>query len=271
MRKHKDIILVVLYNEDENSSKTLSTLKLYCQEYLEDLKLVIWDNSPTQMIELNTIKKMGVEFNYFHTAENIALSKIYNKIINDNLNCESIFIFDQDSMITAKYFEKMLEAQLKCPDINLFVPKIIHNNIVLSPAKRLLHKGIYPYKSTIKGKIPSKRFLGIMSGMHIKMRLFRDHAIRFDENLKLYGIDNKFSIDYSKINNYLFVIDYFLNHNLSKFENEDSEMKRIRFDSLISSSLYIAKSISIWSYISCILAVSLKKTYLTIRNSFLQK
>lgn len=255
----KDILLVVLYNENITSSKTISTYINNCSAYHNQIKLVIWDNSPNQMVNQRDRYNFPVKFDYYHTPDNTPLSIVYNKIIESSMEYDSIFIFDQDSIITKEYFNQIYAARQQFPQINLFIPRIIHKKKVLSPAKRILHKGSYVYDREISGIISAKRFLGIMSGMNIMMTLFKNTNIKFDEHLSLYGVDTMFSIDYSKWFNTLYIIDYTLIHDLSMFSEEMPEIKKRRFESNISSSKYIAKKISIWTYLSCLIAIFIRK------------
>lgn len=94
-----------------------------------------------------------------------------------------------------------------------------------------------------------------MSGMCIRLDVINDYKILFDENLSFYGIDTKFSIDYSKKFPFLYVLDYRLKHNLSKFEKEEYTIKERRFKSHCKASLYIAKKISIFAFISCLVGI----------------
>lgn len=261
-----DILLVILYNETLTSSKTIRTYLENCRQYHNKIKLVIWDNSPVRKISPEEIVNCITKFEYRHTPQNIPLSVVYNNVIESSLEYNSIFIFDQDSIVTNEYFNQIYTAQYLYPQINLFIPRIIHGSKVISPAKRFLHKGKYVYRPDISGIIKSRRFIGIMSGMNIRMRLFKNTNIKFDNNLTLYGIDIMFSIDYSKSFKSLYVIDYTLQHDLSMFSEETIEIKNKRLKSHIAASQYIAKKISIWTYLSCKIAIFIRKFY--YRNKY---
>lgn len=256
-----DILLVVLYNETIETSKTISSFLQNCSLFHDRIKLVIWDNSPSQMVSHEEQLSFSCKIEYFHSPENLPLSKIYNKIINANPQYNNIFIFDQDSYLEEKYFRDMSVALNKYPKINLFIPRILHGTKVMSPAKRFLHKGIYVYNPDIYGIMQSDKFIGIMSGMAIRLKIFRETTLRFDENLYLYGIDIKFSIDYSRQFTELYVLNYNLQHDLSMFANETIDIKNKRYKSQIEASKYISRNISLFAYFACLVAIVRRKLF----------
>lgn len=258
---NNDILLVVLYNETLSSSETISSYMENCKKYHNRIKMIIWDNSPVRKISSEDISNCIIKFEYYHTPQNTPLSVIYNKVIKNSIGYASIFIFDQDSILTNEYFDKIFTAQNQYPQISLFIPRVIHEDKVISPARRFLHRGEYKFSPNISGIIESKKFIGIMSGMNIRMNLFKSSNIEFDEHLTFYGIDVMFSIDYSKICNTLFIIDYTLQHDLSMFKEESVDIKNKRFESHVASLKYIAKRISIWAFLSCMIAIYKKKLF----------
>lgn len=237
----KSLLVVVLYKESISSSQTLSSLSHNCSEYINDLFLVIWDNSPCKVNEeeLKLLEKIYIRFAYHHTPENLALSKIYNSVIQlYGKKNEALFLFDQDSYITADYFILMKESMQKNVDIDLFVPYIQVDDQIVSPGKMGFYTGEY-LKEKIVGRICSKNMIAITSGMVIRISLFYTQNIKFDENLSLYGIDTKFCIDYSERNDYLYVLDYQLEHSLSMFEPESNSVKMRRLKENHKSLSYI--------------------------------
>ncbi len=250
----KLVLLIVLYNQDLESSESLKSFLRYKDRYSGIIKLCIWDNSPIPMLDKEVLNNIYANSAYYHYPTNAPLSFAYNRIADNNKDSDYIMIFDQDSMITSEYVDKVLYGIEQCPDINLFIPRIIHNGTVLSPAKRYLHRGKFPYETNIHGIISSKKFIGIMSGMCVRINLITNRIVRFDENLRLYGIDSKFSLDYSRRMSNLMVIDHTLGHNLSIFEEEDIETKKKRFISRFKSSLYYSFHISPLAFATCLTA-----------------
>lgn len=251
------ILLVVLYKQKIQESSTIRSFCENCHDFHEKTLLVIWDNSP---IDLNTdfayLRMSNIAFTYKHTPENKSLSCIYNIILNTYAQAEAIYLLDQDSILTTEYFQKVETAFYDYPEIGLVIPYVMHNNMIVSPGIFQFYKGKY-LKYLKKGKLASKNIIAITSGMAINPELITKNNLCFDEHLSLYGIDTKFCLDYSKIFDYLCVVDYQLRHSLSQFEKEMKEIKLMRYYSQMRAMRYITKQISITSYVLCYLATSI--------------
>ena len=236
------LIGIVLYNENIASASTLVSL-MSIADFLnkENAKLIIWDNSPTIQSEKN-LQALNVFLNvdYFHTPENLSLSKIYNRMYFENQEFTHLVLFDQDSCPDQNYFEKLLKAIGENTGINLFLPIIKVKDLIVSPANRFIINGRY-WKNEHIGLVNAKKRLAITSGMTIsKEYLFGFHPC-FNEDLNLYGIDTDFMIQYEKKNIFFVVIDYVMKHHLSYFENESIEKKYLRFKDHKESLIKIYK------------------------------
>lgn len=262
----KYIAVVVLYRELFSTAKTIRSLKDFCQLNAEKVHFVFWDNSPEEMPKKEFAFVDALEYEYIHTPENKPLSKIYNIVADAFKEQELLFLFDQDSIITDEYFHKCMEASSRNNEIGLFIPYIKYNDLVVSPGSFFIYKGRY-WSKLRTGIISSHNVLAITSGMCIRMSCF-GNGLKFDEALTLYGIDSKFCIDYSKNYSQIYVIDYQLNHNLSKFNKEPSSIKRKRLKSEIKAQYYIARHKSIVSYILALFTGILRYMYLNIKYIF---
>jgi GT2 family glycosyltransferase len=204
---------------------------------------------------------------YIHTPENISLAKIYNQVYFNNSQYDYFLILDQDSTLTADFFVKLQNAIKQYPEINLFLPLVYHGRQIISPANFCFYRGVY-WTQAETGVVTAKNRLAIASGMTIRMAYLRARKNCFDEKLKLYGIDDKFVLDYGKENQYFFVIDHILTHQLSMFEQENSEKKAMRFIEHKHSQKAICKSVSIlsWMIISIRLFVESIRWALRLKN-----
>lgn len=240
----KSVILIILYKETISSSRTVSSLMNNCKTKIEDVIVFLWDNSPEIMDQkhFEILDENKIKYEYRHTPENLALSKIYNKVIDiyKVQNYDFLFLFDQDSDITSEYFESVKNACIQNPDVNLFVPYIVTENKIVSPGDLGLYTGRYWSERKI-GKIRAKNRIAIASGMLIRFDCFIKQNLVFDENLLFYGIDTKFCLDYSLKNKWIYVIDYQLSHSLSIFEEESNVVKLRRLRSHGSSLRYILR------------------------------
>lgn len=236
-----DIFLVVLYKENLESSKTISSFLNSIFDF-SNIKLLIWDNSPYRILDFEILHKRQIQFEYKWTPENIPLSTIYNTAIKNNKSSRLLFLFDQDSELSALYFKEMYDSVRDEPNVKLFIPSVFHNNKLVSPGRFGFYKGKY-LKNNHIGRNSSENMIAITSGMCIRFTTFREDKVFFDENLGFYGIDTKFCLDYAKKNKHLYVINYSLNHNLSIFqENEDIDVKLKRMNDNQRSTRYIIKN-----------------------------
>jgi hypothetical protein len=208
-------ILVCLYNKDIQTSNTIQSL-LKANIQSDRATVIVWDNSTLRLKQnsIDFLKNHFSKFIYKHTPENVVLSKIYNSVI-DTLDEENSYLMlcDDDSDIPECFFET-LEKQIHLnPSINLFLPQIYSDSILVSPAKDYLIK-----TKLIKDLQPGILFSGsttaINSGMVICNRFFKD-GFRYDKDLRFYGTDNYFMIEYAKANENLVVLDVRFNHSLS--------------------------------------------------------
>lgn len=218
-------ILVVLYDKKIYQSQTLVSLK-ELPVNLNNFELVIWNNGPD---ELDKSEKYHCEFfasleekfcfvNIIETIDNISLSKIYNKFINDS-KLEKYIILDHDSYLNIDYINDVINKNNL-----LLLPKVLSNGQICSPSK-LPKDGItYPAK---------RKLSAITSGMVINHQLVSKMNKRFgsvfDEHYAFYGIDTTFMLRMRQLGlcNKISIIRGF-DHSLSKNEFESEQIKLFR-------------------------------------------
>lgn len=236
-----DLILVVLYKQTVSESNTLLSL-LNCKVSLSEKLLFVWDNSPTPLhsSDIFILEDQFKKFKYFNSTDNKSLSEVYNTVIKQ-IKFDKIFIFDQDTTLTDEYFKLVNSATMTNSDIGIFLPFVKNNSRVLSP---LPYRAINfdRSKEIKKGRISAKDKTAFASGLCIRESVFKRDNIWFDTNLSFYGIDYKFILDYGDFSEFMFLIDYKLEHSLSFTEEEAKEVKIKRFDSNIAASFYLASS-----------------------------
>ena len=230
----KFLILIVVYEcKVKESLSYISLLK--SSEYLSNSKLILWDNSPSiQSIDTDNISFLQ-QAEFIHTTENMSLSKIYNRVIQENEEYDYMIILDQDSSFSSDYLEKLNSAIIKHPSINLFLPLIKSQQTIVSPGDYKIFKGSY-WKKERYGIIDAKNILAINSGMVINFNYLKNTYKGYDERLRFYGTDTFFMFEYSKKNNFLFVIDYVFQHESALLDrNERFNKKIIRLNDLFFS------------------------------------
>ncbi|WP_340064179.1 hypothetical protein [Ascidiimonas aurantiaca] len=251
------LIGVVLFKEKLLEASTIKSL-LSIKNELNTFgtKLVIWDNSPGKQKKkhIESLENIFDRFEYFHTPENLSLSKIYNNIYKFNLGYKFLILFDQDSKFSIDYFNEIFKESLALPEINLFLPIIRAKSLIVSPANRFFVTGRY-WKEKKTGVVDAKNKLAVTSGMSISMNYLKNTFNEFNEELNLYGIDTDFMIQYEKKNSNFFVLDYEMNHDLSYFNIESLEKRLFRFSNHKKSIIKIYKKESILLHVIAILFI----------------
>ena len=237
------LILVVIYNKDPLESTTIRCLINSIHD-IHHSKIIIWDNSENMPSaeSIDKLRKYWLDLEYYHTPINLSLSQIYNRIIakiKDNstnlaTRYKFLLLFDQDSIFNNHYFTILKNSIKKCANIMLFVPRVISNNICVSPANLFCFKGFY-IRKRINGLIKSNHKTAINSGMAISTKYLKSYYGGYNEMLTFYGIDDYFMIKYAKFQQYLYVIDYDMHHELAKYSVEDISMARWRHSNTIDA------------------------------------
>jgi hypothetical protein len=226
----KLVLLVVLYKKIINECKTIQSLK-NCMQNCKNSIVFIWDNSPDMqdLSELDFVfKHYGINWEYHHEPLNKPLSYVYNAIIHryTGQGMEYLILLDDDSSFDSNYFFSLKNAINKYPNIMLFLPTIKYKDTFVSPTKKYFLKGFY-IKDQIVGKIKSKNISAINSGMVISFKYFQTGFL-YDQRLKFYGTDTYFMVCYSQTNDYLVLIDYIMNHEIT-FSTLNTFSKRLLY------------------------------------------
>jgi GT2 family glycosyltransferase len=237
------IVLVVIYNIEPLESSTIQCLINSFYE-IKDSKIIIWDNSEIapSSESIDKLRKYWGDLEYHHTPMNLPLSQIYNRIIAKIKDHGTQFadryryflLFDHDSVFSSDYFITLRNAMMNFAHIMLFVPRVISNNICVSPGNLFYFKGFYT-KKRLNGLTKSYHKTAINSGMAISTQYLERYYGGYNEKLTFYGIDNFFMIQYSRFQEYFFVIDYNMKHKLAQYVHEDISMKRWRHKNTIES------------------------------------
>jgi len=221
---NKFLILILLHEvKMHKSSSYISLLK--CKQFLNNSKLIVWDNSKIAQKINHEISFMD-DFEYIHTAENRSISKIYNSVIADNKNYEYVIFLDQDSSFDSNYIVKINDAISNNPFINLFLPIVKHNDIIVSPGHYKYFKGKY-WNTEKYGIINSRNILAVNSGMVISFNYLKNIFKGYDERLKFYGTDTFFMLKYAEKNEFIYVVNYRFAHNSAMLNNNVSHESRI--------------------------------------------
>lgn len=235
-------VLVVLYKMNIDLCPTIQSLTNNA-EHLANSTLVLWDNSPEPVspAHLDVLKKKLPDVVYIYTPSNTSLSEIYNTVIRQYYNHEFLIFLDQDSQFTQEYFLQINKGRQQFSNINLFVPVIRHEGVIMSPGYYYYFKG--KYRQNIDFGICSTRNMCVIaSGMCVSFKYLKNEFGGFNEKLVFYGIDTFFSINYREGNEFFYVLDCPFDHSLSLTEDEQYETKLRRFDNHRKSLLILTEN-----------------------------
>lgn len=242
MDKPSVLIVVVLYKCNLEESQTWASLIASHDYWHEKTRVLVFDNSPIALSasDQNQISSTGNGSDYFHSPENISLAKIYNSAIHKSDGEDFLMLLDQDSEFDSRFFSEFYQKANLHPDIDLFLPYVVHNKIVVSPGNWLGYKGRY-WKNLMTGIVDSKNLTAIASGMLIRFSYLANDRMHFDETFVLYGIDTYFMQKYSKRRRSAYVLNYELKHDLSIYSETSEETRLFRFRNFFSSTLLLTK------------------------------
>lgn len=240
----KNIILVVLYNEIITKTHSFISLEKAFEDSArcaESYEVLFWDNSNASVNEehvaeaISRLRKLGLATKYINTPENLALSKLYNRVLELYQNEKDyLFVLDQDSEFDSGYFtafENIINQHT--PDVVL--PVVKFKEQIVSPTKILYLKGFY-YDSAPKGFINSSTVSAINSGMIIALSYIMKHRYRYNEQLRNYCTDDDIMQFVRKTKGSVFVMDYSFDHDLSLCTlNTNSDSLRARYNEMVRS------------------------------------
>jgi len=265
-------ILICLYNKKIDESCTITSL--IKNKIPEDfISIVLWDNSSTKLDDISIVllKKKFKKFQYYHTPQNLSLSKIYNNVISYLKKDSYLMICDHDTLIPKLYFEILKSQILIYPNEDLFLPKIYESSKIISPKKNYYIKTVN-IKNLNCGVISAKNTIAINSGMVISNRFFMK-GFRYNEKLNFYGTDTYFMNEFIKYKDTLVILDVKLKHSLTFNETDDIDKKIEIFKEILrSNSIVYSKSLIKFQLVklnNLIVAVKFCLKYKTFKFLFL--
>lgn len=235
----KYTVLCVIYNKKCDMSETIKSLLSNSSHVFQGcFEINVWDNSTNNDIsEYNKYYCNNNNIHYHGSRFNESLSKVYN-IFLENKENDYLIILDDDTNVSKKYMEEV-DFLANNIDFQVAVPKINSpEGYLYSPAKFGLVKGVHfiDIKSGYHNNL-----VAIASGVFINCISMRDNNISFDEKLSLYGIDTDFFLTLNRKKIKLYVMNIFVNHDLSYFNEEVNIVKRKRLINHLVSGLYLSK------------------------------
>ncbi|WP_071393484.1 glycosyltransferase [Bacillus tuaregi] len=183
----KVTVVVVFYKQAVEQSKTFSSLKkalLDRRDSLEDLNIILYDNSPEKQ-EFAAEKYPG-QIEYVHDHRNLGIATAYNyawQMAQQN-GSDWLLLFDHDTKVTEEYIEQMLTDHRASEEVVAVVPKITTNGIMVSP---VYSHSLRPLQSErpLEGD-QEKPVMAINSGAMLKVSFLNEIG----------GFNKEFPLDY---------------------------------------------------------------------------
>lgn len=212
------LILVVIYNKRLRDSETILSL-IKSASTLSGSTIFVWDNSLSEQhqSEISWLRAQctGVNILYKSTPENLSLSKIYNRfLVEAGIVCDFVVLTDHDTVFDQEFFNAHATAVQQSGSVNLYLPKVVFKDGVVSPGKQFFYKS-FPYKTLESGVRRARNNTAVNSGMIIRCSYFCGSFTGYDERLSFYGTDDYFMMQYRKANKYFYVLDYIIQHDLT--------------------------------------------------------
>lgn len=216
--------VVVLYNtcvEDSITCKRIENINC------ENLTVIIIDNSTIKFNNEEICKNKKYE--YISMNGNKGLSIPYNRAITYIKNIKKadendyVIWLDDDTELTKEYFEILNKSIIDNPEVDIFAPIIYgQDGVIYSP-----NNARYIKNKLIKSEneiYSITKYNAINSCLCVKLSIYNEY--RYDENLFLDQIDQKFFDDMRKKNVKFYTLKTVINQNFSQ-RGEKIESKKI--------------------------------------------
>jgi GT2 family glycosyltransferase len=237
----KTTIVIVVYKaklEESNTFKSLLAVLSKEQSLLKDITLVIYDNSPEK--QKMPVNDPQLSISYLHDPRNLGISTAYNFAYKLGLENKSkwLLLLDHDTTLNEQYVNAILNFDTSNQDqIAAVVPRIISNNIVISPVMCDTLLPLLEERPT--PGIQNKPVMAINSGS----------LIRIDFLKEIGGFTEEFPLDY--LDHWLFykiyqcgyktlMLDVELEHDLSVMDFGRISITRYR--SILDSEIKFYKN-----------------------------
>ncbi|MCQ2210609.1 MAG: glycosyltransferase [Paludibacteraceae bacterium] len=213
---NKIIIILVLYKQDLEESKTYNSLKENIHLLTHPYKVIIYNNSP----EINIKPDESLGFTVFNSTQNDKLAKAYNYALNiaKQEDYNWILLLDQDSEPPKEYFTEM-DKKIDLVDSNTaaIVPHIISDNVHISPSEYWNIGGPFWDIRDYTGELPKNRYLNAINSCSVIRTSSIEEIGGFTEQLPLDYLDCWYYYQFHKKGFSLETIDVSINHHLSIF------------------------------------------------------
>lgn len=189
-------VIIVVYNKNVNQSITYERIKGINLDS-KNIRLIIIDNSNDETVSSNNkLFCQQNKVNYVSMDGNKGLSKAYNKAIDLEINSTDLFVLmDDDTEITAQYFDELILLSEQNSDVDVFAPVIYgQNGVIYSPNEFSFMRNNFIKKP--EDNVEQTKFNAIASCLAIRKNVFLNY--RFNEFLFIDQVDQNLLYDLRK-------------------------------------------------------------------------
>lgn len=263
----KITIVVVLYKQKPEDSKTFQTLKqtLFLQtEHLKDIELILYDNSP-EINEFDHSKYEGINISYHHDLRNLGIVTAYNYALDcaNRNGSQWLLLLDHDTEVTCEYVNEVISIPALPKEVMAIVPKIKDGEKVISP---MYSHSLRPLKEEIPlTGIQEKPVTALNSGTLIQVSFINEIG-GFNTSFPLDFLDHWLFFEIYAKGYKVIVLDTTLEHELSVMDY--SRVTLERYKSIIASEFNYYKNYKkdLYSQFRVQLAKRFVKQILTVNN-----
>jgi GT2 family glycosyltransferase len=234
-------MVVVLYREKVEESKTFQSLKQYLfsqQEKLKNIELIVYDNSLEKQ-EFNPFAYKGLQITYVHDPRNLGIATAYNfawRRANEN-GSMWLLLLDHDTELTKDYVAEVLNISDYPEEVAAVVPKINSENTMISPVYSHLLRPLQEERP--KSGLQKRPVMAINSGALLQMD-FLNNIGGFNEEFPLDYLDHWIFFEIYEKGKMVWVLDVYLEHELSVMDYSRVSLKR--YQSILDSELNFYKN-----------------------------
>ena len=263
----KCTIVIVFYKQVIEESTTFRTLKealLLNERKLEELNLILYDNSPDKQ-EAELSQYEGISISYVHDSRNLGITVAYNyayQVAKKN-GSNWLILLDHDSVLTPKYINEFLCFEVNNSTIAAIVPKINCENKMISPVYSQTLRPLHDEKP--KAGLQDQPVMAINSGALIRVDFLNEMG-GFNEDFPLDYLDHWLFYEIYARGYKVWVLEATLEHELSVMDYSRVSFKR--YKSILESEIRFYQNYrrDLYNPYKTQLAKRFLKQILTVKN-----
>lgn len=246
MKLEEIFIIIVLYKNNLENSRTISTLGIFLNK---KVNLFVYDNSPEKQYQEEKFTYNNFDIQYFHDATNSGLSKAYNHALAlaHDKNYTWLLLLDQDTYFTKEYVEAIELLQIDdFKNTAAIIPRVnsLNGGQQISPGKILLGGICRPLK--LKEGIVNSKISGINSGTILNVEYLK-LINGFNTNYTLDMLDHWYFRKIFSDGKDVFLLNAEIKQDLSVLEDFEKSVSIERYEQMLNAECLFAEEESFLS------------------------